>query len=81
MTKRSKRFCFKFWLLEFICDLACAREAPPCWAKAGTWNMVFLLYCLMLIRVKIPARPKRIVGIHEERKGESTPDFPKERKI
>jgi hypothetical protein len=34
----------------------------------------------MLIRVKIPVRPKRMVGIHAERKGERTPDFPKERK-
>jgi hypothetical protein len=34
----------------------------------------------MLIRVKTPARPKRIVGIQEERKGERIPDFPKERK-
>jgi hypothetical protein len=36
---------------------------------------------LILIRVKIPARLKRIVGIHAERKGERTPDFPKVRKI
>jgi hypothetical protein len=35
----------------------------------------------MLIRVKIPARPKSSVGVQEESRGERTPDFPKERKI
>jgi hypothetical protein len=35
----------------------------------------------MLIRVKIPARPKRRVGIQAEIKGERTPDFPKDIKI
>jgi len=32
-------------------------------------NPVQIIYCLTLIRVKIPARPNRIVGIHAERKG------------
>jgi hypothetical protein len=35
----------------------------------------------MLMRVKIPARPKSRVGVQEESMGERTPDFPKERKI
>jgi len=34
----------------------------------------------MLIRVNIPARPKSRVGVQEERRGERSPDFPKERK-
>jgi hypothetical protein len=42
---------------------------------------VLIIYCLTLIKVKIPARPKKNVGIQEERKGERIPDFPKERKI
>jgi hypothetical protein len=51
------------------------------WILFGVWNLAFLLYCLTLIKVKIPAKPKRVVGIHAERKGERIPDFPKERKI
>jgi hypothetical protein len=42
---------------------------------------MLLLYCLMLIKVKIPARPKRTVGIQQERKGARTPDFPKDIKM
>ena len=74
---------------EFICNLACLREAPPPEAlrragpsaKAGTWNLVLPRYCLMLIRVKMPARPKRRVGIQQERRGGKTPDFPKDIKM
>jgi hypothetical protein len=39
------------------------------------------IYCLTLIKAKIPARPKSNVGIQEERKGDRIPDFPKEIKI
>jgi hypothetical protein len=34
----------------------------------------------MLIKVKIPARPKRKVGIQQARIGGRIPDFPKEMK-
>ena len=40
-----------------------------------------LSYCLILIRVKMPASPKRTVGVQADRKGVITPVFPMEMKM
>ncbi len=39
--------------------------------------MVLVDYCLMLIKAKIPDRPKTVVGIQQDRKGERIPELPK----
>jgi hypothetical protein len=52
MTKTILVLTFEFGTSEFIQYLACLREAPPCGAEAGAWNLVLpygdaLLACPM----------------------------------
>jgi hypothetical protein len=42
MTKCPKLVCLKIGKLEFIWDLACLREVPPCGTKAGACDLVLI---------------------------------------